>query len=106
MDQGRLESVYKEIVRGWADNLRRSIEFYHKNYVEKRLDNLYLCGGSSRIPGLAEFFQQELEVPVEIFNPLSILLYDQNQFDPQYLESIGPQMAVCTGLGLRQAGEK
>lgn len=106
LDQRRLESVYREIVRGWADSLNRSIEFYHKNYVDNPLDALYVCGGSARIPGLAEFFQQELSVPVEIFNPLTKLLYDKSQFDPGYLESIGPQMAVCAGLGLRQAGEK
>lgn len=106
LDQARLEAVLREVVRGWAGNLRRTIEFFHKNYVETPLDKLYLCGGSARIPGLAEFFQQELGTPVEVFNPLKAIVVDPQQFDPQYLESIGPQMAVCLGLGLRQTSRK
>lgn len=106
VDRTRLEAVLREVVRGWAGNLRRTIEFFHKNYVETQLDKLYLCGGSARIPGLTEFFRQELGTEVEVFNPLKAIAVDPQQFDPQYLESIGPQMAVCLGLSLRQTSRK
>jgi type IV pilus assembly protein PilM len=43
---------------------------------------------------------------VEIFNPISHVQYDSKQFDPAYVEYIGPQMAISLGLALRKTKEK
>ena len=50
--------------------------------------------------------QEHLDIPVEIFNPIAKLQYDSKQFDPAYIEYIGPQMAISLGLALRKTKEK
>jgi type IV pilus assembly protein PilM len=47
-----------------------------------------------------------MEIPVEIFNPLSRIQYDTKQFDQAYVDYIGPQMAISLGLALRKTKEK
>jgi type IV pilus assembly protein PilM len=43
---------------------------------------------------------------VEIFNPLEMLDYESEHFDPDYISYIGPQLAICLGLALRKADER
>jgi type IV pilus assembly protein PilM len=47
-----------------------------------------------------------MEIPVEIFNPISRIQYEVKQFDPAYVDYIGPQMAISLGLALRKTKEK
>jgi type IV pilus assembly protein PilM len=57
------------------------------------------------VPGLDKFFTRELGVPVEIFNPFLQIGIDQKNFDPAYIEYIGPQVTICLGLALRRGEE-
>lgn len=98
---GELEKIFVEAVRGWAGGLRRALDFYYTNYPDFAIHRILLSGGSARLPGLPEVLRLETKVPTEVFNPLVRLDYDADQFDPAYLEYIGPQMAICLGLGLR-----
>lgn len=43
---------------------------------------------------------------VKIFNPLADITYDSKVFDPDYLNHVGPQMAIVLGLALRKTNEK
>ena len=65
-----------------------------------------MSGGSCRIVGLDKVFQESMNTPVEIFNPLSKAEYDAKVFDPAYIEYIGPQMAIALGLSLRKTPDK
>ena len=67
---------------------------------------MVLSGGSARLPGLVEYFSENLEIPFEVANPLRTLKADPKKIDPAYLETIAPQLAVSVGLALRQAGDK
>jgi len=43
---------------------------------------------------------------VELINPFSKLKYNEKDFDPEYLQEIGPLMAVTVGLAIRRVGDK
>ncbi|MGA3114749.1 MAG: type IV pilus assembly protein PilM [Syntrophobacteraceae bacterium] len=101
-----LEEIFVSTVTGWVAECRRAIEFYYHNYPEEKIDTLYLSGGSSRIPGLDKVLRENMEIPVEIFNPISRIQYEVKQFDPAYVDYIGPQMAISLGLALRKTKEK
>ncbi len=101
-----IEEIFVSTVRSWVNECSRAVDFYYNNYPDKRIKALYISGGSSRIPGLDKVFNESMEVPVEIFNPLSRAQYDPNQFDPAYIDYIGPQMAISLGLALRKTKEK
>ena len=101
-----LEEIFVSTISGWVTECRRAIDFYYHNFPEEKIDALYLSGGSCRIPGLDKVLREHLEIPVEIFNPISRIQYDVKQFDPAYVDYIGPQMAISLGLALRKTKEK
>ena len=101
-----LEEIFVSCVSDWVAECRRAVDFYYHNYPEKSIDQLYLSGGSCRIAGLDKVLHENLEIPVEIFNPVAHLQYDAKQFDPAYIDYIGPQMAISLGLALRKTKEK
>ncbi|MEN6439999.1 MAG: type IV pilus assembly protein PilM [Syntrophobacter sp.] len=103
---GELEEIYVSTVRNWVSECGRAVDFYYNNYPDKRISTFYLSGGSSRIPGMDKAFQDNLELPVELFNPVSRTQYDPKTFDPAYIDYVGPQMAISLGLALRKTKEK
>jgi len=101
-----MEEIFVSTISGWVTECRRAIDFYYHNFPEGKIGALYLSGGSCRIPGLDKVLKEHLEVPVEIFNPISRTQYDVKQFDPAYIDYIGSQMAISLGLALRKTKEK
>jgi type IV pilus assembly protein PilM len=101
-----LEEIFVSTISGWVTEFRRAVDFYYHNYPEQTIDALYLSGGSCRIPGLDKVLRENIEAPVEIFNPFSSIQYDTKHFDQAYVDYIGPQMAISLGLALRKTREK
>lgn len=98
-----LEDIYVSVVQNWVNEFQRAVDFYFSNFPDHKISRIFLSGGSCRIPGLDRLLQESLEVPVELFNPLSRIEHDSKVFDSAYLEHVGPQMAVSLGLALRKA---
>ncbi|MFA6190375.1 MAG: type IV pilus assembly protein PilM [Candidatus Staskawiczbacteria bacterium] len=64
----------------------------------KDIDVIYLTGGTSKLPGLKEYFSEVLKKKVEIPNCFSELLYPPILGDT--LEKIAPSFSVATGVAL------
>jgi len=101
-----LEEIFVTIVTNWVSECRKAINLFYTNFHDYKIDEIYLSGGSCRIPGLDKVFEENLDAAVAIFNPLSRLEYDSQIFDPVYIDHVGPQMAISLGLALRKAREK
>jgi type IV pilus assembly protein PilM len=101
-----LEQIVADVVRNWLNEIKRTVDFYSRNYTENKIDKLFLSGGCARISGLTRVLQENMDIPVEVFNPLLRVEYDQKVFDPAYLEYLGPQISVAFGLALRKNVEK
>jgi type IV pilus assembly protein PilM len=101
-----LEDIFVSTAGSWVNECKRALDFYYHNYPDNTVKALYISGGSCRLPGFEKVLQEHLEIPVEIFNPIAKLQYDSKQFDPAYIEYIGPQMAISLGLALRKTKEK
>jgi type IV pilus assembly protein PilM len=103
---GELEEIFVGVIRNWLSECRKAINLFHTNFPEYRIDEIFLSGGSCRIPGLDRVFKENLDAEVYTFNPLARLQYNTKIFDPAYIDHIGPQMAISLGLALRKAREK
>jgi len=101
-----LEEIFVSTVSDWVTECRRAVDFYYHNFPDQSIDAIYLSGGSCRIPGLDKVLGENLDVPVQIFNPFSHIQYDAKQFDQSYVDYMGPQMAISLGLALRKTKEK
>jgi type IV pilus assembly protein PilM len=101
-----LQKICVSVVRNWVGECKRAIDFYYSNYPDNRIAKIYLSGGSCRIAGLDRVLQEHIGIDVDIFNPLAQMECNPKVFDPEYIESIGPQMAIALGLALRRMKEK
>lgn len=99
--QEQIARIFTSICTQWVLEIKKAIDLYHSNHANNQLDKLVLSGGGSKVAGLAEFLQKETSVPVEIFNPFSKMLTNPKQIDTEYLNNIGPEMAIATGLAIR-----
>lgn len=106
LNQEELQNIYVGTVRKWLGEFKRAIDFYYSNFPDHRISKIYLSGGSCRVAGLDRVFQENTNIDVEVFNPFIHLEYDTKVFDPEYVEYIGPQMAIALGLALRKTREK
>ncbi len=91
-----------KIFKNWRDELKRLIGFYHSSSSNVTpAESLYISGGGALLGGLRDVFQKELNIEVQYHNPFRKVYVDNNLFQKEYLEEIGPQMVVPFGLALR-----
>lgn len=83
-----------------ADELRRSIDFYHNQGENTEVAQLLLAGPGGAIGQLDEFFSQRLGLPTSAVDPVNALSLEVEQ-DIPLLQRVG--LGVVLGLGLREA---
>ena len=102
----RLSDVINRINDTLAIEIRRSLDFYNSNAGEGKITKVYLSGGCSKTPKLPEAIGERLGMQVELLNPFLKIKYSEKEFDPEYLQAIGPIMTVAIGLATRRSGDK
>jgi len=86
--------------------MRRSLDFYNTTAGEGKINNVYISGGGAKTRMLVEAVQQRLGLPVEILDPFRNVTFNEKEFDPEYLNEIGPLVTVAVGLATRRFGDK
>jgi Tfp pilus assembly PilM family ATPase len=66
--------------------------------TEKDVDEIYLTGGTSNLPGLKEYFAEVLKKKIEIPNCFSNILYPP--ILSKKLEEMAPSFSVAVGAAL------
>lgn len=89
----------------WAQNLGRQIAQSLRAFTGEEttdgIDSLWLCGGSSLVPGLDRYLADRLGIEVTLWNPL------QKMEDQSLGEELQRGLSVPLGLGIiGAAGEK
>jgi type IV pilus assembly protein PilM len=101
-----VEEVIRRVSEQIVSDIAKSLDFYQATASEDQVSKIWLAGGGCRTSGLVEILQQKQNVPVEIMDPFRNVERNTKQFDPAYLEQIGPQAAVSLGLALRRVGDQ
>ncbi len=83
-----------------ANEIKRVLAIQKSDKIEA----LVLCGGGSKLTGLAEYFGQITGLNVIMGNPLSHVVYDGQKSGR--IEELGSAFAVAIGLALRDIQEK
>lgn len=96
-----IEDIFSATCTQWVLEIKKAIDLYHSNHPEQPLKKLILSGGGSKVAGLTEFLAQETDLEIELFNPFTSMASNNKKIDPDYLKSIGPEMAIATGIALR-----
>ncbi|MBI65085.1 MAG: hypothetical protein CMG64_02170 [Candidatus Marinimicrobia bacterium] len=61
----------KTVFNDLTDEIRKTLRYYMKNNNQSFFNNFYLSGGSANLPGLQDFIASNLNVNVEILNPIN-----------------------------------
>jgi type IV pilus assembly protein PilM len=95
----------EQAMRGVSDNvigeISRSLDFFAATAADARINKVLLSGGGSKIAGFASAFAERTGLETSEMNPLAHMLPSKG-FDAEYLETMGPLLAVGIGLATRR----
>jgi len=100
-NQQLIEEIFSSTCTQWILEIKKAIDLYHANNPDAPLEKLVLSGGGAKVAGLADFLAHETGLAVELFNPFRQMSSNPKKIDADYLESIGPEMAIATGIAIR-----
>jgi type IV pilus assembly protein PilM len=89
--------------RRFIGELERSIAAAEREITDdepEAIAEIWLCGGGSRVPELAETCQEQLQIPAKLWNPLHAGALDTSSTSTQALETYGDTLAVPLGVGI------
>jgi len=89
----------KPALSNLKDEVSSSIDYF-ESQSEKKIRKIGLSGGSAYLAGLSDFFKENFEIEVEIWDPLAAIEKEPS-VDVEKLNKIKSQFAISVGLALR-----
>jgi type IV pilus assembly protein PilM len=105
-DNPRLLDIINRVNDTLSLEMRRSLDFYNSTAGEGKISKVYLSGGVAKTHDLLTAVQNKLNLPVEMLNPFQRISFNEKEFEPEYLQEIGPLVVVAMGLASRRLGDK
>lgn len=93
----------RDAVSVWVSEIRRAMMGHQQAAGEaaETISTMYISGGGSLLPGLAEHLSEALDLEVRHLDPWRKIKVNEAAFDPVFLKENGPKFVVATGLALR-----
>lgn len=88
------------VLKDFVAEAKKIVQFYVTQGKDKKIDRVVICGGSANIKNLIPYLAQELNLPVEKFNPFKNIQGSQGV--PE--ENLST-LACAVGLALRKPGD-
>ena len=101
----QVDSVLGAASEDLAAELQKTIDFFVATSSVDRLDRVMLSGGGSLVANLDSILHERFQVNVELLNPFRNIRYNESDFDPDWINSNAPAMAVAVGLAIRTVGD-
>ena len=101
----RIDEVREAILPGIEEigsEINLSFDYYENQY-ESRVEEIYLSGGGSRVPGLDEALEKIFERRTVAWSPVSGISVDSDLVDTELLLENASSLAVAMGLASRIA---
>lgn len=98
---GEIGSICSELCGLWIDEINKAIEFFKSGVSREDYPvHIFLSGGASLLKGFHQKLSDQTGIDVKYLEPFHEMKLS-GDVDKNYLESIGPQMAICAGLATR-----
>ncbi|RLC50227.1 MAG: pilus assembly protein PilM, partial [Candidatus Cloacimonadota bacterium] len=79
-----------------TQEIKRSLRYYVKEAGNSDFRKVLLLGGSAKLKGLPEYLGEQLNIPVEVFNPFVNL-----EMPEKFKDKKDPQLGLALGLAMR-----
>jgi len=97
--EGKVASAIEPILSTVSDEIKKAISFY-QGKEQDALKLMILSGGTSLLPGIAEFFTKSIGIEVQIADPLSLI--NMNDQTRQALKRSSPLFTIPLGLAMKE----
>ena len=101
-----LGPILQAVSENIALEIQKTFDFFKATSSEDRIDRIFLSGGASKVLGLQDLLADRFEAGVEIMNPFNNITYNPRDFDPEFINEIGPSAAIAVGLAVRKVGDR
>lgn len=94
----------EEAILPTLDDLGNEIQLsfdYFENQFDRVVEEVYISGGSARLPGLQRAFEGAFEKSVVFWNPLESVEIRSDKIDLNLLQQYSGQLAIGVGLASR-----
>ena len=101
--EGKEETI-EESILPIIDDLGNEIHLsfdYYENQYDREIDEIYLSGGSSMLPGLRVTLERVFDRRLYSWDPTENLEVKEDRVDVEQLKERGPQLTVAMGLAAR-----
>ena len=96
--QAKVSAALRQPLLKMVDETKRIMRFYVDRFPDAaKLEQVIIVGSGSNVPGLGEFFTNELIMPARVASPWRSLNFSGNS---QPTQSIRSRLATASGLGL------
>ncbi len=97
-------AVLADALGDLVSEIQDTFKYYINRRIIPRVDKVRLCGGTAKFPDIDDFFSSQLGVPSALWNPFARLDVGAvtKKFPANFLDEMGPTMAVALGLAMRQ----
>jgi len=95
------EDLLKPFVALGATDISRALQFFFTSTPFTKVDQIFLAGGSSVVPGLCEAVAERTQVATELVNPFRGMEIADTIRERQ-LRIDAPSLLVATGLAMRR----
>jgi cell division ATPase FtsA len=96
----KISFLVRPVLERLSAEIGRSLDYYRSQFNEERIDRLLLTGGGANLKNIVSHLASGLRLPVELFNPLSKILFDSKKVDTLFLDQIGSLFTVAAGMAL------
>jgi type IV pilus assembly protein PilM len=100
-----LTPILQAVSENIALEIQKTFDFFKATSSEDRIDRIMLAGGTSKVNGLRDLLADRFEASVELMNPFNNVTYNPREFDPDFMNELGPQAAIAVGLAARKVGD-
>jgi len=106
IDAAAVMAVINDATESLAQEVQRSFDFFSATSSDEKVQKLYITGGVSKTPNVREYLESQLAIPVELLDPFRLIKVNEKEFDPEYIQAVGPLFSVAVGLAMRRLGDK
>lgn len=96
----KLSFLVRPVFEKLATEIGRSLDYYRSQFNEERIDRVLLSGGGANLKNIVSYLGNELQLPVEHFNPLREFLFDSKKVDAQLLHQRGSVFTIAAGMAV------
>ena len=95
---GEIHEVFDTTCESFADEIRRSIDYYHSLQQDAPIARILVSGEGALTRNMCDYLAGALHLQVALGNPLQFIAENKSKLPQAELELIAPRLAIALGL--------